>query len=324
MTRKNRLIVAAATFTVISLLAATSAAGMTITQRAQLGTLAALPTTVSSAVLQPENTPAAVIPELVATATNSPKTKNASVTAAPAAVPTTTSPVTPPPPPTVSTAVAQRGEGVIAIVKRTCGHALGWQKVAAANNIFAPVYLVLNQQKLTVDCSLRGTVAPLPAPVVPAAAAPAPAAAPQGGGLWYHPLPGKCRAWGGGGDYLAPRPLGATGSAIRYQHQGIDFGASTGTDIHAAGGGEVIFAGWAGSGAGNQVQIRVGNLVFKHNHMSTIWVRTGQWVNPDQLIGEVGETGNAKGAHLHLEVWRNGQHINPVDFLAGEGIRVRC
>lgn len=138
------------------------------------------------------------------------------------------------------------------------------------------------------------------------------AVAVQAGPVWFHPVPGVCRGHGGGGDFGAPRS--------GYLHQGIDLGAGYGTPIHAVGGGVIISAGYHGS-AGNQIQERIGNTVWKYNHLSS-FRRTGGFVYPNEVIGYVGATGRATGAHLHIELWLDGwNNVNPADWLWGAGVR---
>ena len=94
-------------------------------------------------------------------------------------------------------------------------------------------------------------------------------------------------------------------------HKGLDFGAPTGTPIYAASDGVVNFAGWHG-GHGNFVKLQHGGgLGTGYGHMSRIAVRSGERVRQGEIIGYVGSTGLSTGPHLHYEVYRNGQAINP-------------
>jgi murein DD-endopeptidase MepM/ murein hydrolase activator NlpD len=94
-------------------------------------------------------------------------------------------------------------------------------------------------------------------------------------------------------------------------HKGVDYGAPTGTPIVAASGGTVTFAGWHG-GHGNFVKLQHnGGLGTGYGHMSRIAVRSGERVRQGQIIGYVGSTGLSTGPHLHYEVYRNGQAVNP-------------
>lgn len=209
---------------------------------------------------------------------------------------------------TTVTAYAQSGEGVIRIMTRVCGNANGWQAVAAANNIKPSVYLVLLNQRLTITCN--GTPVSKTAP-----AKKTPDTLPVSMG-WSDPLPSSC---GSHGSFGAPRDGG------RRSHQGIDLGASTGTPIHAVAAGTVFQSGWISDNAGYGVEIRSAyGVVSKYFHMSRIAAHNGQTVTSGQVIGYVGATGDAKGAHLHFEIWVNGKLQNPGNFLADHGVNVYC
>jgi len=97
----------------------------------------------------------------------------------------------------------------------------------------------------------------------------------------------------------------------RRMHSGLDFRARHGTPIYAATDGTVNYAGRNG-GYGNYVRIRhAGNLATGYAHMSRIAVRNGEQVRRGQVIGYVGSTGLSTGPHLHYEMYRGGQKIDP-------------
>jgi len=99
----------------------------------------------------------------------------------------------------------------------------------------------------------------------------------------------------------------------RRMHSGLDFRARHGTPIYAATDGTVNFAGRNG-GYGNFVRIRHGgNLSTGYAHMSRIAVRNGEQVRRGQVIGYVGSTGLSTGPHLHYEMYRGGQKIDPAN-----------
>jgi murein DD-endopeptidase MepM/ murein hydrolase activator NlpD len=97
-------------------------------------------------------------------------------------------------------------------------------------------------------------------------------------------------------------------------HEGIDIGAPTGTAIHAAAAGTVIYAGVMG-GYGNIVVIDHGEGVSTaYGHMSAIWIGGGS-VAQGASIGAVGCTGHCFGPHLHFEVRINGSPVDPLGYL---------
>lgn len=102
-------------------------------------------------------------------------------------------------------------------------------------------------------------------------------------------------------------------------HTGLDIAGPSGGAIHAADGGEVIFAGWKG-GYGKAIMINHGNrngqnLVTLYGHLSAIMVSPGQSVSKGQVIGAEGSTGYSTGPHLHFEVRVNGAPVNPLGYL---------
>jgi murein DD-endopeptidase MepM/ murein hydrolase activator NlpD len=121
--------------------------------------------------------------------------------------------------------------------------------------------------------------------------------------------------------------FGEYGSWSRY-HTGIDFRASHGTPIRAVKAGIVLYAGNSGDWAGNHVAIKHGDgMTTMSSHMSSMAVHAGQTVQAGQIIGRVGETGRAFGAHLHFELYPAGvkygdvyEAINPQPWLKANGV----
>lgn len=98
-------------------------------------------------------------------------------------------------------------------------------------------------------------------------------------------------------------------------HAGIDFRAPTGTEIRSTGAGKVVTASFSG-GYGNMVEIDHGlGLSTRYGHMSRILVSEGDTVEPGQILGLSGSTGRSTGPHLHYEVRRNGDPVDPMRFL---------
>jgi len=122
--------------------------------------------------------------------------------------------------------------------------------------------------------------------------------------------------------------FGQYGSWSRY-HTGLDFRAAYGTPIRAVKSGVVLFAGNTGDWAGNHVAIKHGDgMTTMSSHMSSMAVGSGQTVQAGQVIGYVGQTGRAFGAHLHFELYPAGVRygdvynaINPQPWLAAAGVQ---
>jgi murein DD-endopeptidase MepM/ murein hydrolase activator NlpD len=98
-------------------------------------------------------------------------------------------------------------------------------------------------------------------------------------------------------------------------HPGLDFGATFGTPIEAAGDGVVVWAGPDG-GYGNCTIIDHGHsMATLYAHQSMLIVHVGDQVTRGQVIGEVGSTGYSTGPHLHFEVRISGVPVNPLPYL---------
>lgn len=140
--------------------------------------------------------------------------------------------------------------------------------------------------------------------------------------------------WGGDGQFFEASGMGAQRSGLimpvvgritsnfgarrhpilgyTRMHGGVDFGAPQGAPIYAVGDATVSFAGWGG-GHGNHVKLdHGGGFGTGYSHMSRIAVSPGTRVRAGQVIGYVGSTGLSTGPHLHYELYKNGQKVNPM------------
>jgi murein DD-endopeptidase MepM/ murein hydrolase activator NlpD len=98
-------------------------------------------------------------------------------------------------------------------------------------------------------------------------------------------------------------------------HAGIDFRAPIGTPVKVTGAGTVVRAGWNG-GYGRMVEVDHGHgLTTRYAHLSKIRVRHGQRLDRGDFVGEAGSSGRSTGPHLHYEVRRNGDAVDPLRFL---------
>jgi len=104
----------------------------------------------------------------------------------------------------------------------------------------------------------------------------------------------------------------------RKMHRGMDFSAAKGTPIYAPGDGKVIRADNGSSGYGKHIRINHGyGYKTLYGHLSKYNVKRGQKVKRGDLIGFVGNTGRSEAPHLHYEVWKDGERINPINFYYG-------
>lgn len=98
-------------------------------------------------------------------------------------------------------------------------------------------------------------------------------------------------------------------------HTGLDIAADEGTPIRAAFGGVVVETGVSATG-GNYVKLQHGEVVNTYYyHMLQVYVFTGQKIARGQVVGCVGQTGQATGNHLHFEIKINGINVDPYPAL---------
>jgi murein DD-endopeptidase MepM/ murein hydrolase activator NlpD len=105
-------------------------------------------------------------------------------------------------------------------------------------------------------------------------------------------------------------------SGLPAMHKGLDFAGKEGSDVIATGAGLVV---WSGPryGYGQLIEIDHGDgLTTRYGHNKTIKVRVGDVVTKGDVIGEMGRTGRATGAHVHYEVLRNGKQLDPLPYVS--------
>ncbi|WP_111684431.1 M23 family metallopeptidase [Winogradskyella tangerina] len=101
-------------------------------------------------------------------------------------------------------------------------------------------------------------------------------------------------------------------------HFGMDFTAPRGTPVYATGDGIVKRADNSSSGYGKHIRIDHGyGYVSLYAHLYKYNVRVNQRVKRGDLIGYVGSTGRSEAPHLHYEVFKDGERINPINFYYG-------
>ncbi|MFD0835347.1 M23 family metallopeptidase [Mariniflexile aquimaris] len=105
---------------------------------------------------------------------------------------------------------------------------------------------------------------------------------------------------------------------VRKMHYGMDFSAPRGTPIYASGDGIIERADNTATGYGNHIRIDHGyGYVSLYAHLYKYNVRKNQKVKRGDLIGFVGSTGRSEAPHLHYEIFKDGERINPINFYYG-------
>jgi murein DD-endopeptidase MepM/ murein hydrolase activator NlpD len=119
-------------------------------------------------------------------------------------------------------------------------------------------------------------------------------------------------AWPTNGGYISSKQGPRWGKT----HKGIDIARPSDKTIKSVDNGVVVSAGWDDGGYGNKVVIDHQNgYKTIYAHLDSISVSAGQTVGRGEKIGIMGTTGQSTGVHLHIEVYKNGSLINPLDVL---------
>ena len=98
-------------------------------------------------------------------------------------------------------------------------------------------------------------------------------------------------------------------------HEGIDIAVPSGTPVHAAAAGTVIYASWM-EGSGKFVIVdHGGGIATAYGHNTSLTVAVGQHVDQGTVIAYSGSTGHSTGPHVHFEVRVNGNAVDPLGYL---------
>ena len=98
-------------------------------------------------------------------------------------------------------------------------------------------------------------------------------------------------------------------------HTGVDFAASTGTNVYSWKAGVVTNASWSG-GYGNFIVVtHYDGTTSRYGHLSGYAVSKGTVVEAGQILGYVGSTGNSTGPHLHFEILVNNNFVSPLNYI---------
>ena len=101
-----------------------------------------------------------------------------------------------------------------------------------------------------------------------------------------------------------------TTATVPKYHTGLDIAATEGTVIKSATDGKVILVSTTGD-YGKHYQIQIEDIVIVYAHCKTLYLKEGTTVKQGQQIGEVGSTGNSTGPHLHFEIRKGNEKIDP-------------
>ncbi len=102
-------------------------------------------------------------------------------------------------------------------------------------------------------------------------------------------------------------------------HRAVDLAAKTGTPVYAAAAGtitKVVTDIEPGNGSGRYIEVQHNNGFFtRYTQLHKVSVQEGQTVQKGKEMGQVGSSGLSTGPHLHFEMWKDGQHVNPADYI---------
>ncbi|MCQ2911108.1 MAG: peptidoglycan DD-metalloendopeptidase family protein [Clostridia bacterium] len=115
------------------------------------------------------------------------------------------------------------------------------------------------------------------------------------------------------------------GNRGSYNHKGVDFADNGYSEIYAAYPGKVTFAGYGthdngNTGYGYLVIVTHSNgwqTYYAHLKEDSICVEVGDKVDSNTMLALMGSTGDSTGQHLHFELRKNGEHVNPADYIFG-------
>lgn len=119
------------------------------------------------------------------------------------------------------------------------------------------------------------------------------------------------------GNYKVTSPFGsrsAPTAGASTNHQGIDISVPSGTEILAAMSGKVVGGGYSGSSGNYLVVDHGGGITTTYKHLSKALAKVGDIVSGGQKIALSGNSGITTGPHLHFEVRKDGQAIDPLTF----------
>ena len=101
------------------------------------------------------------------------------------------------------------------------------------------------------------------------------------------------------------------GLQLENNHLGIDIATKNQNDVSIPLAGRVVYSGISDDLGKTIIISHSGGFVTVYGHNDTIIVNSGDTLKKNQIISRVGETGKSQGPHLHFEIWKNNQVLDP-------------
>ena len=98
---------------------------------------------------------------------------------------------------------------------------------------------------------------------------------------------------------------------LENNHLGIDIATKNQTEVRVPVAGRVVYSGISDDLGKTIIVSHLGGFVTVYGHNDTIMVNSGDALQKSQIISQVGETGKSQGPHLHFEIWKNNQVLDP-------------
>ena len=105
------------------------------------------------------------------------------------------------------------------------------------------------------------------------------------------------------------------GLQLENNHLGIDIATKNQTEVHVPVAGRVVYSGISDDLGKTIIVSHPGGFVTVYGHNDTILVDSGDFLQKNQVISRVGETGKSQGPHLHFEIWKNNQVLDPRELI---------
>ena len=102
---------------------------------------------------------------------------------------------------------------------------------------------------------------------------------------------------------------------LENNHLGIDIATKNKENVHVPIAGRVVYSGISEDLGKTIIVSHAGGFITVYGHNDTIMVNSGDVLQKNQIISRVGETGKSQGPHLHFEIWKNNQVLDPREII---------